>query len=401
MKQKVVIIIPTYNEAGNLKPLVKALRPIIAGLESTYLVQVLFVDDQSPDGTAKLVSSLMPAYPFVKLFRNKQKGGLGHAYKVGMRYSLDKLGADIIFEFDADLSHDPKRIPAFLGKIDSGYDMVLGTRYKNGGSIPKNWPIYRKFLSVVGNLFIKVVMTNFNVSDWTTGYRAIKRNVVEAVLPHLREPVFNGYTWQIGFLVKALQSGYKIGEVPFHFTDRTVGASKLGLEFFFNTLIYIMKTRINQILHSRFLKFAIIGGIGAVIQLTALHIFRRILLVPALWVFSAYQVSLVLAIETSIISNFIWNNFWTFRDRKLKLWAVPLKFIQFNLTSGGSLLIQFLIASAGEKLIGLFTVFETQIGDRSVSLDTGAVFAIVGILVGMFWNFFAYSRIIWRVKAKS
>lgn len=397
MKPRVVIIVPTYNERENIYPLVRALAKVFRAV-TTYECILLVVDDQSPDGTAKEVIAQSHKYTWIKLLKNKHKLGLGHAYKVSMRYALDKLGADIIFEFDADLSHDPNMIPPFLKKIELGADIVLGTRYVRGGGIPRDWPWYRKFLSVVGNMFIKIVMINFRITDWTTGYRALRREVVENILPQLRESIFNGYTWQIGSLFKSLELGYKVEEVPFYFIDRTRGQSKMGLEYFLNTLMYVLKSRIKQIVHSRFLKFALIGGMGALIQLVALHIYRRILLIPGVWVLSEYQVSLLLAIETSIVSNFIWNNFWTFRDRKLKALQIPGKFIQFNLTSGGSILIQFFIASAGEHLIGLFNIFETAVAGRSISLDTGAVYAIVGILVGMFWNFFAYTHIIWKKK---
>src|SRR5690606_21568905 len=101
--------------------------------------------------------------------------GLGGAYLKGMTEAFENLGADVIFEFDADLSHDPRKIPQFLAKIDQGYDFVLGSRYIPGGGIPADWGLHRKFLSVVGNLIIMVVLTDFSIRDWTTGYRAISK----------------------------------------------------------------------------------------------------------------------------------------------------------------------------------------------------------------------------------
>ncbi|HBO10464.1 TPA: glycosyltransferase family 2 protein, partial [Candidatus Collierbacteria bacterium] len=168
---KVVIIIPTYNEAGNVKAVTQALHKIFKQLKS-YSCQILFVDDNSPDGTSKIVSSLARRHPFVHLLLNKRKGGLGHAYKKGMLYALDRMKADIIFEFDADLSHDPTKIPAMLVKLEQGADLVLGSRYIPGGSIPEHWGFHRKFLSVGGNLFIQFIMLNRAIRDWTTGYRA-------------------------------------------------------------------------------------------------------------------------------------------------------------------------------------------------------------------------------------
>lgn len=386
--QKVVIIIPTYNESKNVTLVTQALGKIFGTLKGKYVPLILFVDDQSPDGTGKVIKNLINKYAFVKLLENKRKGGLGHAYKKGMIYALDKLKADIVFEFDADLSHDPTKIPLMLKDIESGSQLVLGSRYMAGGGIPNNWPWYRKFLSVLGNIFIRFVMGNFRIKDWTTGYRAIKREVVEKIVPLLSNHTFQGYTWQIGFLVKSIQSGYTVTEVPFYFRDRELGHSKLGPEYIINTMRYIMKVRIKQIISSRLLKFVIVGGSGAAIQFIALHFYRIAI--------SSFQLAFFLAIETAVFSNFIWNNAWTFKDRKLKTMQIPGKFLQFNLASGGSILIQQAIAFLGEKYIGLYTLFGIPM--TPFTIDTGAMFAVVGILVGMFWNFFAYSHIVWKKK---
>lgn len=382
----VVIISPTYNEVDNVESLVRALKPIFAKLRE-YDCHLLFVDDNSPDGTGKKIIALARKYAWVHLLSNREKGGLGHAYKKGMRYSLDKLKADIVFEFDADLSHDPDKIPTMLTRLKQGADMVLGSRYIKGGGIPADWGFHRKFLSVVGNLFLQTVMFNFRLRDWTTGYRAIKRQVVEQIVPQLGSERFTGYTWQIGFLVKTIQGGFSISEVPFIFKDRTLGHSKLGPEYIINNLVFIMKLRLQDLIHHRVFKFAVTGGLGALVQFTALHFYRQSL---------PFQLAFFLAIETAVVGNFTLNNFWTFRDRKLKIWQVPLKFIQFNMASGGSILIQQTVAFLGENLIGLYTLF--TIPGTAYTLDTGAMFAVAGILIGMFWNFFAYNHFIWKKK---
>ncbi len=396
MQTRVVIVIPTYNEAGNVLPTTLALAKVFRDCPE-YDMQILFVDDNSPDATARVITTIIKKYPFVHLLNNKRKAGLGHAYKKGFAYAIKKYRADILFEFDADLQHDPTIIPAMLKDITAGSDIVLGSRYIHGGGIPKTWGLHRKFLSVVGNRFIQIVMLNFRIHDWTTGYRAIKREVVEAILPNLTSTAFQGYTWQIGFLVKSLQNKYKVSEVAFKFQDREKGKSKLGPEYIINTIIYIMKVRLNTILHSRILKFLLVGGFGSLIQLITLH-FYRLVFQSNFGPLTPYQIALILAIETAILSNFTWSNLWTFRDRKLKAAQLPLKFLQFNLASGGSLLIQFLLASLGERYIGLFTIFSSSIGSFAFSLDTGLVFAVAGILVGMFWNFFAYSHLVWKKK---
>lgn len=383
---KVVIVVPTYNEAGNVRAVTTALAKIIPLCQS-YDVHILFVDDNSPDGTGEEIAKLIKKYSFVHLLHNKRKGGLGHAYKKGFTYAIDKYHADILFEFDADLQHDPRIIPSMLAAIESGADLVLGSRYVKGGGIPPKWKIHRKFLSVVGNIFIQVVMANFRIHDWTTGYRAIRKEVITAVMPRLKGKVFEGYSWQTGFLVKTLELGFRVHEVPFVFVDRTFGKSKLGPEYMINNFVYIITVRMKQIMRSRIFKFVMVGGTGALIQFVALHFFRRVL---------PFQLAFFLAIETAILSNFTWNNLWTFADRRLKAIQLPLKFLQFNLASAGSIIIQQTIALAGENLIGLYTVYTFP--NTPYTLDTGALFAATGILIGMFWNFFAYNRLIWKKK---
>ncbi|AKM81424.1 MAG: Glycosyltransferase [Candidatus Pacebacteria bacterium GW2011_GWF2_38_9] len=388
--KKAVVIIPTYNEKGNIAETIQSLAEIFKSIKN-WQMQILVVDDSSPDGTAILVKSLQKKFRFLELLINKKKSGLGGAYLIGMNHAFAKLKADLVFEFDADLSHDPKKIPAFLKKIDQGYDLVLGSRYIKGGSIPKNWGIHRKFLSIVGNAFINFLMLDFSIRDWTTGFRAIKKEVYLSIEDELHDDRFSGYTFQIGFLHKTLRKNFKIAEVPFEFKDRVVGNSKIGPEYIKNTLLYLMKVRIKEILEMRVVKFAIVGGFGALVQLIALSLWR----IP----FSSeksFVIANFLSIETAIVSNFIWSNLWTFKDRKLKASQIPMSFLTFNLSSGGSILIQSAIAYFTSATIGLKPVFTLPIVNYII--DTGVISAVVGILVGMFWNFFAYSTFVWKKK---
>ncbi|HCR81219.1 MAG: Glycosyltransferase [Candidatus Pacebacteria bacterium GW2011_GWB1_47_8] len=381
-----IVIIPTYNERENIDRLLYQVFGVLDTIRD-WRCGVLIVDDTSPDRTYKLVKQLQKRYKNLHLLLNKTKAGLGRAYLKGMDYAFDQLKADVIFEFDADLSHDPTKIPLFLQKIDQGYDLVLGSRYIPGGSIPSDWGLHRKFLSVMGNLFIATAMLNFSIRDWTGGFRAITRKVYQAVHSELTSERFSGYTFQIGFLHAALQKGFKVVEVPFHFKDRTHGKSKMGPEYIKNNLIYIMKLRLSDLFKNRVFKFVVVGGIGALVQLTTLQLWRQI---------APFQLAFFLAIECAILSNFILSNIWTFSDRKLRPIQYPSKFIQFNLTSAGSILIQQSIAFVGERFIGLFPLFTLPI--IAIGVDTGMMYAVVGILIGMFWNFFAYTTFIWRKK---
>lgn len=385
--KKAILVIPTYNERENIQKVVPILETVFLSIKN-WDMEILVVDDSSPDKTADAVRELQKKFKNVHLLLNKQKSGLGGAYLKGMSKAFGELKADVVFEFDADLSHDPQRLPSFLAKIDEGYDIVIGSRYIKGGGIPDNWGFHRKFFSVVGNLVITVVFTDFRIHDWTSGYRAITKRTYEAVHDELNSEIFSGYTFQIGFLNKAIKKGFKVTEVPFQFVDREIGQSKLGAEYIKNNLLYIFKTRYQEIVNHRIFKFVAVGGLGALIQLVSLKLF---------WLFLPYTVSSFLSIEAAVVSNFALNNIWTFADRKLTLPQIPTKFVQFNIASSGSIIIQLVIAFLGDFLIGAKRPFLSLPFIHFV-VTWGLIFSVFGILVGMFWNFFAYSRFVWKKK---
>ena len=398
--KKAVVIIPTYNEKDNIDLTVSQVFDVFAQIKN-WEMHILIVDDTSPDKTYEIVKKLQKNKKYASklhLLINKQKAGLGGAYLKGMAKAFDDLKADVVFEFDADLSHDPTKIPLFLDRIDLGDEMVLGSRYIPGGGIPEDWGFHRKILSIIGNLVIRTILTDFSIHDWTGGYRAITKKVYNAIYPEMNLEKFAGYTFQIGFLHKAKQKGFKITEIPYKFKDRTYGKSKIGPEYIKNALSYIIKMKIKIILNHRIFKFLMVGGVGTLIQLITLQLFRA--MVPEFdWLFiTDFILATFLSIEVAILSNFILNNIWTFADRKITLAQAPLKFLQFNITSAGSILIQLIIATIGEKFFGLFKLLTIPI--ISYNFDTGTLYVIIGILLGLFWNFFAYNAFIWKKKKK-
>lgn len=396
--KRAVVIIPTYNERQNIAKLIPVLEKVFDKVPKHFDMHILVVDDSSPDKTAGEVMKLSKKNANVHLLINPVKRGLGAAYLKGMKYAFGKLNADVIFEFDADFSHNPEKIPSFLEKIDEGYDFVLGSRYIKGGSIPEDWGLHRKFLSVFGNLFINIVLTTFAIRDWTTGYRAITKKVYDAVHEEMESDRFSGYTFQIGFLHKTVRKGFKVAEVPFHFVDRTLGHSKLGAEYIKNTLLYILKVRIQEIMQLRVFKFAVVGFIGFFINTLGLFIFSRLGPVKQLsdFLFSLTRlpfanvsgIASALGAECAIVSNFILNNIWTFGDRKLTspLQIVP-KFVQFNISSFGAVAIQFLVVGTGTSLTG-----ETFI--------SRFFWLVIATAIGMVVNYIIYSKVIWR-KSKA
>lgn len=376
-KQTVVIVIPTYNERGNIGRAINQLEEVFKKVPPQYQMHILVVDDSSPDGTADEVRQKQKKYENVHLLINKKKMGLGGAYLSGMKYAAEKLDPGIFFEFDADLSHDPKLVPAFLKKLEQGYDMVLGSRYIKGGSIPANWGLKRKFYSIVGNMVIMTILSDFRIRDWTTGYRAIKRKVYEKVRLQLGEERFSGYTFQIGFLHKTVRSGFKVGEVPLNFVDRTLGKSKLGAEYIRNTLVYIFKTRLLE--SARFFKFLIVGGTGLVLQTLLYYLlgFTFAVLSPT--------VATIVGGQVAILSNFILNNLWTFGDRRLtSLKTVLIKLFQFYTTSNFAVLV----IQGGTMWIG-----ESVVGKESLLIHG---FYILAMAFTLIFNFTVYNRYIWK-----
>lgn len=375
--QTVVMVIPTYDERGNIGRCIDALEDVFRKVPEKFGMHILVVDDSSPDGTAEEVRLKMKEYANVHLMINKKKMGLGGAYLSGMKYAAEKFNPDVFFEFDADLSHDPTLVPAFLAKIDEGYDLVLGSRYIRGGAIPNNWGLKRKFYSVVGNMIIMAVLTDFRVRDWTTGYRAIRRRVYNTVHPLLGEERFFGYTFQIGFLHKAVRAGFRVGEVPLKFVDRTLGRSKLGAEYIKNTLLYIFKARLIEL--SRFFKFLAVGGTGLALQ----TLFYWILGFGLGWL--SPTLATIAGGQIAILSNFILNNLWTFGDRKItRLTEIFPKLVQFFLTSNIAVFfIQGGVMQAGEVLVG-----------RASLLIHG--FYFLAMVLTLVWNFTIYNRFIWR-----
>lgn len=374
--KKAIIIIPTYNERENISKLIPVLETVFDRI-SDWDMHVLIVDDNSPDKTADIVRDFAKKNKNVHLQVNEKKAGLGNAYLVGMTKAIDTLGADVVFEMDADFQHDPEKIPEFLKAIDNGADMVLGSRYIPGGSIPSHWKFQRKFLSVVGNWINMIVFTNFKIHDWTGGYRAIKRSVFEAIRNDLSDDRLSGYTFQIGTLHKILRKGFKIVEVPFHFKDRTSGESKLGQDYITNALTYILSARFHEIIQSHIFKFGVVGGIGFVINAVGLQVFSTRFGIEA-------GNASAMGAEIAIVSNFILNNFWTFSERRVKS-PIGLvgKFIQFNIASIGAVIIQKVVVSIG-----------TQYTSDSLKF----FWFVVAVFIGMFLNYVIYSKVIWKQK---
>jgi len=213
---KKLIIIPTYNEIENIE---KLIRDIV---EIDKTLDILIVDDNSPDGTGEQVGKLKEQFNNLFLIQREGKRGLGTAYVAGFNYALENEYT-IIFEMDADFSHDPKEIPNFLEAIEEA-DLVIGSRYIKGVNVV-NWPLSRLLLSYFANKYTRLV-TGLPLCDSTGGYKCFRREVLESI--NLEEVRSGGYSFQIEMSFKAWKKGFQLKEIPIIFIDRAVGKSKMS-----------------------------------------------------------------------------------------------------------------------------------------------------------------------------
>jgi dolichol-phosphate mannosyltransferase len=233
---KALVITPTYNEAVNIPQLVpKVLR------QSTD-IEILIIDDNSPDGTAEIVKNLQRTNPRVHLIERPRKMGLGTAYVAGFKYAIEHK-YDYVFEMDADFSHNPKELLNFLVKIQE-HDLVIGSRYIRGVSVVY-WPFRRLLLSYFANLYTRIV-TGLPVKDATSGFKCYRRAVLESI--NLTEIRSNGYAFQIEMNFKAWKKGFRLHEIPIIFVDRDKGESKMSKNIVYEAAFMVWKLKLRSLL---------------------------------------------------------------------------------------------------------------------------------------------------------
>ena len=212
-----LICLPTYNERENLEPMLRALGGL--GLEG---LEVLVIDDSSPDGTGEIADRLAAELGWVHVLHRERKEGLGRAYLAGFRRALE-LGADLVFEMDCDFSHDPADVPR-LAEAAERVDLVLGSRYVAGGGT-RNWGLVRRFISRGGSLYAQVLL-QLGIRDLTGGFKCYRRRVLETIDLDAIDSL--GYAFQIETTYRAIRAGFSVVEVPITFADREVGGSKMS-----------------------------------------------------------------------------------------------------------------------------------------------------------------------------
>ncbi|MEO0068067.1 MAG: polyprenol monophosphomannose synthase [candidate division WOR-3 bacterium] len=230
-----LVIMPTYNEAGNIERII----PIV--LAQSPELDILVIDDNSPDGTADIVKRIVEENPRVKLIRRERKLGLGTAYVLGFRYALDN-GYDYCFEMDSDFSHPPEKIPEMIAALNE-YDLVIGSRYSDGISIV-NWPMKRLLLSYFACLYARKV-TGCPIRDLTAGFKAYRCDMLKKLdLNALKE---DGYGFQIEIDFLIWRKGGRIKEIPIIFTERRTGVSKMSKRIIWQAFILVLRLRLQRL----------------------------------------------------------------------------------------------------------------------------------------------------------
>jgi dolichol-phosphate mannosyltransferase len=232
---KAFVVIPTYNEKENVRLLADAVLAQHAG------IQILFVDDNSPDGTGAIIDDLVAKNDRVHVLHRPGKLGLGSAYREGFTVALAK-DADYLLEMDADFSHDPATLPLFLSAILKN-DLVIGSRYLNGVSVV-NWPIRRLILSYCASVYTRLV-TGLQVRDCTSGFKCFRRSTIEAI--DLSRVTSDGYSFQIEMNYRCMEKGFHISEIPIIFIDRHAGSSKMSGSIVREAVLMVWKLRLNTL----------------------------------------------------------------------------------------------------------------------------------------------------------
>jgi dolichol-phosphate mannosyltransferase len=230
---RALVCIPTYNEAENIEPITRAV------LTTEPRVDILIVDDNSPDGTGKLADTLAAREPRVRVLHREKKEGLGRAYLAAFRWALG-AGYTSIIEMDADFSHDPRHLPTLLDAAEGGADLVLGSRYVQGGGTV-NWGVGRQVISRGGSLYARTIL-GVDIRDLTGGFKCFHRRVLEAIA--LDQVQSTGYAFQIELTYRTLKKGFTVKEVPIIFEDRRVGHSKMSRKIFLEALTMVWRLRL-------------------------------------------------------------------------------------------------------------------------------------------------------------
>ncbi len=364
---------PAWNEAENIKRIIEELvKREFPAIDAD--MQLLIVDNHSTDGTTDIVEKATKAYANIHIIE-QDKSGLGWAYVRGMQYAVRELKADAVMEMDADFQHPPRFVKPMVDAYLNGAEYVIGSRYIKGGSVPKEWAASRKAVSFFGNLFIRTVLLNFKIHDLTTGFRLTRvKGVLDKIdLEKLRD--LDKFAYKVDLLYQSMKNSGKTVEVPLEFASRVSDKSKFNWKEMVATFKLAIILGIKD--KMRFLKFAVVGFTGFVVNYLGLEFLKRFGL-------TTYWATLF-ATEMAIISNFIFNNIWTFKDKIITSFKdLIVQFLKFNFSSLFAVIVQPFIVSGATKLFG----------DTSLVHLVALVFALIFVVVP--YNYVVYNLFIWK-----
>lgn len=326
----VSVVIPTYNESENVGPLVESIEEELKDKD----FEIIFVDDNSPDGTAEKIKDLRDEKNFLKLIEREGKNGIGSAYKKG----LHEAKGDKIIQMDADFSHPPRYINDLLEALESN-DVAVGSRYVEDGD--RQDPIHRRIFPLIGSYLYRYGL-GFPVKDFTSGFKAYNREVIEIFTDDLPD----GFHFQAASLLKIVDNNYSVKEVPIEFEERRAGDPKYDHMDLVKNGLFFGKTFLEK--HERPLKFGIVGGTGVFVDTGLLYFLTEF--------GGLHQVlSAALATETAILWNFTWNDLWTFEGiGKEKLKDFVSRALKFNTVSLVGLGLKVAVFWALTEFTGLY-----------------------------------------------
>ena len=350
-----ICVLPTYNEKNTIAEIIECIFELQNEINN-FTLKVLVVDDMSPDGTGDIVLGLMKKYQNLSLMQGA-KMGLGAAYIRGIREAIDKLGADVIIQMDSDGQHDPNVIKNFL-LLTSEYDVVIGSRFTEGGKVI-DFSMWRLFLSLLGNFLVRYLGGAYLIKDCTSGFRSINVSILKKC--DLKNFPTKGYSFQSWLICDLLNNGASITEIPITFEKRISGSSKLSFKDQIEFLINIFKIRF---LNSKeFLRYGIVGSVGVLINLGSYYALTRFLDLSPIF-------SSPIAIEISILNNFLLNNYWTFSTR-INETSIVRRLFSFHLVAGISGVLNYSVF--------LLLLYRMNLPD---------LYAVIfGITVGIIFNY--------------
>lgn len=371
---RVVHLLSAYNEKENIGSMIEYLQDLAKELPK-YEFLILVVDSHSPDGTGDIVREMAKTRKSLYLLETPR--GLGVSLIAGYKYAIEKLKADIVIPNDVDFQWHPKYIPQMLKKIEEGYDVVVPSRHLPGSR--DNFNFFRKLTHFFSNTLINYYWGGIKeVRDLAGNLKVIRvKGVLEKVnFDHLN---VKGFVIQATMIYELSKTGAKFCEIPVVYEDRRAGKTKVGLNIQFfkdvlETFINASKIRAERHGLKRFVKFGIVGFVGYLVNAIGLDVFYRLGVPPGR--------AAALGAELAIISNFTWNNLWTFKEAKIGGWRILRKFFQFNLASLGAVVIQFLVVG------GLAFLFGAE--GRQIYLVIAIVFFIIP------YNYSMYNIFIWK-----